>query len=167
MKSQINFFITRNDQAELIRQLGGLGNFVCLDTISLDGAPRILESAEINEMGHEPLQIFIALQKNVSDIVLKELLHVTFRSVDVVRSPVVEFARCYQDEHCVRRGRLYFIKGYYDQSAIFSKDEEFLKWGDGLIISHCTSSSAGTIARRSFSPKTTTLALRLACRCSR
>jgi hypothetical protein len=134
MKSrQVNFFLTPNDQAELMGQLAGLGKFVCLAAVSQDSSPRILESAEIKEMGREPLQIFIALQKNVGDIFFRELRTVTFRSVDVVRSPVIKFSRCYQDERCIRRGRLYVINSYYDQNAVISKDEEFLKWSDRLI----------------------------------
>src|SRR6266702_3284949 len=130
--SQLNFFLTRNDQAELLAKLDPLGTFVYVESISQDGSLKILESAEIRKMGSERLKIFISLAKHVNNITFDQSPTTVF--IDNLRSPVVEFGRCYQDDQCIRRGRFYFIKGYFDQrAALICKDEEFLKWGNSLI----------------------------------
>jgi hypothetical protein len=130
--SQLNFFLTRNDQAELLRKLDPLGKFVYVESISQNGSLRILERAEITKMGSERLKIFITLPKYLNNIILVQLPASAF--VDVLRSPVIEFSRCYQDGKCMRRGRFYFIRRHFDESTEITKDEEFLKWSNSLIL---------------------------------
>jgi len=129
--SQLNFFLTDNDQAELLENLDPLGTFVYVESLSRDGSLGILESAEIKRMGTDGLKIFISLAKYVNEIILKQSSTATF--VDDLRSPVVEFSRCYQDDQLVRRGRFYFAKSYFDRRAQVDKDQEFLEWGNSLV----------------------------------
>lgn len=118
--SQVNFFLTRIDQAELLTKLDPLGTFVYLESTARDGSLGILESAEINKMGSDRLTIFISLAKHVDEIILKQSSATMF--IDDLRSPVVEFSRCYQDDHCIRRGRLYFAKSYFDRRTLGGVD---------------------------------------------
>lgn len=130
--SQVNFFLTKNDQAELLADLDPRGTFVYVESLSRDGSLGILESAEIKRMGTDRLKIFISLAKYFNEIVLGQSSTAAF--VDVSKSPVVEFGRCYQDDQCIRRGRFYFVKGYFDQRASpVDKAQEFLEWGNSLV----------------------------------
>jgi hypothetical protein len=129
--SQLNFFLTRIDQEELLTKLDPLETFVYLESTARDGSLRILESAEINKMGSDRLRIFISLAKYVDEITLEQSSATMF--IDDLRSPVVEFSRCYQDDQCIRRGRFYFAKSYLDRRALVYKDQEFLEWGNSLI----------------------------------
>jgi hypothetical protein len=129
--SQLNFFLTRSDQAELLRKLDPLGSFVYVEDLSQDGSPQMLESGEIRQMGAERLKIFITLSPHSNRIVFKQATNVAY--VDELRSPVVAFSRCYQDDQRIGRGRFYFVKSYFDERVVVDKDEDFLKWGTSLI----------------------------------
>jgi hypothetical protein len=48
MKSnQLNFFLTRNDQAELVAKLDPLGEFVYVGGVSMDGTMQLPDSADV------------------------------------------------------------------------------------------------------------------------
>lgn len=129
--SQLNFFLTQNDQAELLAELDLLGSFVYIESTSESGALRILGSAEIKKMGSEPLKIGVTLSRYVDKI---DLIRSGVRAfADIDASPLIEFGRCYQDEECIRRGRFYFVKRFVAARGVVNKDEEFVKWGNSLI----------------------------------
>jgi hypothetical protein len=129
--SQLNFFLTRSDQAELLRRLDPQGSFLYVESISQDGSLRMLEGAEIKKMGSERLKIFITLSQLIDKIVVVQSVDPAF--VDVLRSPVVEFSRCYQDDRLIRSGRFYFIRSYFDERAVIEKDDAFLQWSNSLL----------------------------------
>lgn len=55
-------------------------------------------------------------------------------SIDELESPVIEFDSGYYCEEYLRRGRLYFTRGYYNTNGQWvDKDESFLKWGNILL----------------------------------
>jgi hypothetical protein len=82
-------------------------------------------------MGSERLKILTTLPKYLSDIILRQSSNLAY--VDTLRSPVVEFSRCYQDDQCIRRGRFYVVRSYFDERTLVKKDAEFLKWSEALI----------------------------------
>jgi hypothetical protein len=129
--SQLNFFLTKNDQAELLGKLDPLGSFRYVESMSQDGSPRMLETAEIGQMGSERLKIFVTQSNYINKILFEQLTNAAF--VDELRSPVIAFSRCYQDDQCIRRGRFYFVKSHFDARALINKDDDFLKWGNSLI----------------------------------
>jgi hypothetical protein len=132
--SQINFFLTMNDQADLLAKLDPLGEVVYLESISEHGVLQVLKSAEIKYVGAERLKIFMTRSRYVDRIVLDQSQTAAF--ADIARSPLVEFSRCYQDQQLIRRGRFYFVKDFTDQhGAIVRKDEEFVRWGNMLVSS--------------------------------
>ena len=82
-------------------------------------------------MGFEHLKIYVTQSQYIDRIIFKRSANAAF--VDELRSPVVEFSRCYQDDQLIRRGRLYFVNGYFDASGLINKDDDFLKWGNSLM----------------------------------
>jgi len=129
--SQVNFYLTRDDQAELVKKLDPHGSFIYIARLSQDGSPQRVESAEIRQMGFEHLKIYVTQSQYIDRIIFKRSANAAF--VDELRSPVVEFSRCYQDDQLIRRGRLYFVNGYFDASGLINKDDDFLKWGNSLM----------------------------------
>ena len=84
-------------------------------------------------MGAERLQIYLARPADVDAIRLNSMPGHPTMAVDVLRSPVVEFARCYHVGNRMRRGRLYFVTAYFDGCALIRKDNSFLEWASALI----------------------------------
>ncbi len=54
--------------------------------------------------------------------------------MDVLRSPVIEYRRCFTDGKILRRGRLFFIEDYYDENErTVKKDTEFRDWARAMV----------------------------------
>jgi hypothetical protein len=122
---QVNFFLTAADQASLVRQFATREAFVVVQSLAQDDGVRLLKTVEIKEMGTEHLKVYLARPSDVGSIQLNAL--------DVVRSPVIEFVRCFHQGNLLRRGRLYFVTAYYDGSVLTRKDHAFLEWANTFI----------------------------------
>jgi hypothetical protein len=133
MSQQINFYLTERDQAELEVALRTVGSFVPIADIDERGGPCVLESATIREMGKDRLKIHLVEQGNLSEVRFQEVPAREFRVVDVIRSPVVEFVRCYYVGGQLRRGRLYVATAFYEGSSLIRKHKSFVEWASSLI----------------------------------
>ncbi len=57
-----------------------------------------------------------------------------FFEIDTLRSPVIEFDRCYYNDRLMRRGRAFFETGFYDSAGDWtSKPTDFNQWGDQFL----------------------------------
>ena len=130
---QINFFLTAFDQASLLERFSDRGDFAIVNPVSPNGAPHLLETAEIKAMGTDRLAIFLVQRDRIDDIQFKFIAKQTYYIVDVVRSPVIEFDRCYHHANRLNRGRLYFVTAYFDERILIRKDEAFVAWTSSLI----------------------------------
>lgn len=129
---QVNFFLTPRDQAELLSKLDPAGQFVYVAWRCKDGGLDILQTSTVRQMGKETLTIYIVRADDLDAISFNDVGD--FSSVDVIRSPVIEFNRCYMDDQRLSRGRFYVVNSYFDQDGqIARKDEGFLKWSERLI----------------------------------
>jgi hypothetical protein len=137
---QINFFLTATDQAELLIRLGSKGDYVIVHACTQDERLYLLENAVVKEMGVEPLTVYLVRSTDIDAIQLNVVPNQPYKSIDVVRSPVIQFSRCYHAGGRLRRGRLYFVTAYYDGGEKTKKEKAFLKWAIDLI----------TIARRNL-----------------
>jgi hypothetical protein len=132
MKSrQINFYLTPVDQADLVKQFGQLGECALIKSIAEGDHPELLETAEVTNLAHERLQIFLARPDELEEILLKKLENLSH--VDVVRSPVVEFDRCHQTKEKLGRGRLYYVSSYFEHRVLVSKHHSFVEWANALF----------------------------------
>src|SRR6266700_3960228 len=105
---QVNFFLTAADQAELLRRFVTKSEFVVLASVTEGGRLHLLESAEVKEMGRDRLTVYLARPGDLHAVKLQSLQHQIYKTIDIVKSPLVEFARCYHADGLLRRGRLYF-----------------------------------------------------------
>lgn len=135
MKSkQINFYILPEEQEWFESQLRQQGEFVVIRDLSSLSAPELADSTVVHEMGKERLRIYLARSSDVSCIVGRPIPAKSAWSIDEIRSPVVEFSRCYFDgRSLLRRGRLYVVTNYYDGDCFVEKPTEFLDWAKSLL----------------------------------
>jgi hypothetical protein len=129
---QVTFFLTPKDQAELLSKLDPSGQFVYLASHYSNGQMQILQTPVVQQMGQEALTIYIARTDDLDTIVSTG--REQFLSIDVLRSPVIEFSRCYMGERHMSDGRFYVVNSYFDQHGqIARKDDGFLRWAERLV----------------------------------
>jgi hypothetical protein len=130
---QINFYLTPSDQAHLEQVLRAAGDFMILADTTENGDLRFLDDTRIREMGREALKIHLIKPSEIGAIRFNNLPGPSRRVIDVVRSPVVEFDRCYCLNGQLRRGRLYAVTAFYAEGVLVRKHEPFVRWAGSLI----------------------------------
>jgi hypothetical protein len=130
---QINFFLTALDQNTLLEDIRSGGDFLVINAVTQGGVPDILEGPEIIQMGYEHLKVFLAQPDELNSIRFNSISNRDFKTVDVVRSPVIELARCFHIGNIIRRGRLYVVTSYYEQGSLRKKNNEFIRWAGRVL----------------------------------
>lgn len=136
MSHQVNFFLTNVDANALEAVWLGRDPIVVVHSRSVDGVPRILPSSDLEEAGRRWLFFGLLKREHLGALKMCHVPAQGYWSIDVVKSPIVEFDRCFFDGHVLRRGRLYFVDGYYDAHGSWvEKEESFRKWAKSLVAS--------------------------------
>lgn len=134
MGHQINFFLGPNDHAELEMRLREAGELVVLRNRSLTPEPHPVDTTNFTEDGKQWLFLYLVRPSDLSAVRTREVAAQGYWSVDDLRSPVIELNRCYYNGKILRRGRLYFVDGYYGaQDQWVEKPEEFKAWAKRLF----------------------------------
>jgi hypothetical protein len=125
MKSkQLNFFITEEDCVlinDFIKKNQGI--IYSNDTL-------ILES-----INSETYQLFLTHRNFIEDIVINSTPK-GVKYFDIGRSYLLEFSSggfYKNDFNSLHRGRLYYIKSYYEDSFLIEKADEFNKWCNNIF----------------------------------
>jgi len=80
------------------------------------------------------LRVYVAHRKDLNEIILKEVPAQNYWTVDTLRSPVIELDRCFFDGKIIRRGRLFYDAGYYDDSGKWTgKSTKFVEWATEIF----------------------------------
>lgn len=125
---QINFFLTAGDQAQLEQKLRAVGEYVVVGLICKDGRPVVLRDAVIKQMGTDRLTIYLVRPNDIRNVLCRELPTHANKVIDLVRSPVIEFARCYHAADGLRCGRFYVVTSYNGDEAVMQKERSFVEW---------------------------------------
>lgn len=135
MKSkQVNFYLTPNDQKLLMSKINEVVSYVVASEITRNRNIKFLNDTNITRMGEERLRICLTRPEDVDKIVLKHIEKQGYSIIDDIRSPVIQFSRCYYKDGLLRRGRFYFISGYYnDDREFYLKEDSFIKWADMIL----------------------------------
>ena len=89
---------------------------------------------QIEEMGEEWLVCFLTQKEYVNDIYSKFIENKKYFLVDEITSPVLEFNRCFFDGSILNRGRIYFVKEFYDsENNLIKKDKNFIDFCNKVI----------------------------------
>lgn len=103
-------------------------------TRSASTVPEVINSTEVFEMGKEVLEIAMARPQDIGSIKFKLVANQDYYSLDIVSSPAVEINRCYFMNNILRRGRLFYVTKYFDESGTaIEKDAEFLGWAQDVM----------------------------------
>ena len=131
---QLNFYLNLSDQ-HLFDQMLKANELIKLCQYQTEEAcPYFLESSIITKMGEEALKIILVRKSDIENIRYRKIKERYIYSIDSIRSPVIEYSRCYVGDNIIRRGRLYFVKAHYDdKDYLISKSSDFLAWANQLL----------------------------------
>jgi hypothetical protein len=134
MGRQINFFLGAADQAPFEASLRSLGDFAVLGSRSPSPMPLRLCSTVVETFGEELLRVYLARPQDVDQLHYRLIGNGTEYTPDVLRDPVIEFDRCFVSDGFIRRGRLYYVSGYFDEAnRKIRKSEAFIEWADRVM----------------------------------
>lgn len=134
MGSQVNFFLTPGDTARLEAVVRLVQPFVVLHSRSPTPSPRQLANVDFVEGGEQWLFFHLVRPEDVGAVVMRHVPAQGYWTVDVLRSPVIEFNGCFFDSRTLRRGRVYYTPSFFDaDGALVQKPQEFLAWSKSLF----------------------------------
>jgi len=134
MGHQVNFYIDPADTVALEKQLEKLGPLRILHSRSPRPEPRIVESVNVEENGEPWLFLYLVRPEDLPAVVTREVPAQGHWKIDVHESPVVEFQRCFFDGKILRRGRVYYLDGFYDaQNQWQDKPAAFRTWAKAVL----------------------------------
>lgn len=129
MGHQVNFYLDPVDTASLEQALRTLGPLHVLHSRSPGPQPKILDSVTLEENGKPWLFFCLVRPEDMAAVVTAPVPAQGYWTIDELRSPVVELTRCFFDGATLRRGRLYYVDGYYNANGVWEeKSEAFRTW---------------------------------------
>lgn len=134
MGHQVNFYATPVDIGELERSIGQLEPTVIVHSRSPSAGPRIVSSLNLTEDGQRWLFYFLVRESDLLHVVTEHVPAQGYWAIDAIRSPVIEFNSCYFDGKVLRRGRVYYVDGFYgEDEAWVEKSESFRIWAQAVL----------------------------------
>jgi len=134
MGHQVNFYVARPDWARIEASLKELGSLTIVHSRSPTSVPRTVPSADLSENGEPWLFFGLVRQSDLPKLLLEHVAAQSYWSIDELRSPVVELTNSYCDGTILRRGRVYYVDGYYDdQDQWVEKSDDFKQWAKTVL----------------------------------
>lgn len=134
MGHQVNFYLDPQDMVSLEQTIRTLGPLLVLHSRSPASEPKVLESASIEENGQPWLFVLLVRPEDLQAVVTRHVPAQGYWTVDVSKSPVIEFNRCFFDSRILRRGRLYYVDGYYNANQTWEeKADTFRIWAKAVL----------------------------------
>ena len=131
---QVNFFLLAGDLIALEAEIGRIEPFVVLHSRSKSKEVRRLGGFGPDKAGEDWLHLFLVRPDDAANVVTQHVSAQGYWSIDALRSPVIEFQRCFFDGKSLRRGRAYFVDKYYDSNRVLAqKPEAFSKWAQAVL----------------------------------
>lgn len=134
MGHQVNFFATPPDIVHLEAAAAKLEPMLVLHDRSSSAEPRVLPSLNHREGAERQLYYFLVRQCDLLSVVTEYVPAQHYWVVDVLRSPVVEFNASYFDDKILRRGRVYYVDGFYGNDGLWvEKATSFRAWAKRVL----------------------------------
>lgn len=129
MGHQINFYATPADIAVLGAAAARVEPMLVLHDRSPTAAPRVLPSLDHHDGTQRQLHFSLVREQDLARVATEHVPTQGYWIVDVLRSPVLEFSSCFFDGKILRRGRIYYVDGFYgEDGAWVEKPESFRTW---------------------------------------
>ena len=134
---QITFYLFPSDLTKVDLLFEELGNVRILGLPMPQKKLRILKRIGVADF-HEKnwVKTYLVMDSQLSQVILHDVEAQDYDLIDDLRSPVIEFIRPYFDveKNLLRRGRLYFKNGYWNENREWvRKNEAFLDWANLLF----------------------------------
>jgi hypothetical protein len=134
MGHQVNFYLDPFDTLSLEQTIRTVEPLLVLHSRSPRSEPRVVESASIEEDGQPWLFAFLVRREDLQSVVTRHVPAQGYWTIDVLKSPVIEFNRCFFDCTVLRRGRLYYVDGYYNANQTWEdKEDGFQQWAKTVL----------------------------------
>ena len=134
MGHQVNFYLDPADTIALEEAIRTLGPLLVLHSRSPGPEPRVLECVSIEESGQPWLFLHLVRPEDLQSVVTRHVPAQGYWTIDVLRSPVIELNRCFFDGKILRRGRLYYVDGFYNASDEWQeKSDSFKRWAKTVL----------------------------------
>lgn len=134
---QINFFMMPEDEKEFESYLKQTKQVSFLAVPMYHQELRVMNSfGSQDPEGKSWSTIYLVLTDDLEKIIINYVPGPSYYLLDELRSPVIQFMRCYYDfsNKKIRRGRLYLNTGYYNQNREWVwKEQEFLDWANNVF----------------------------------
>jgi hypothetical protein len=131
---QINCYIDHNDTSAIVRSILDARDCLIVHERSPVPRPGVVNTLLLAEGGTPWLSLSLVRREDLEAVRLNSVPEQSCWTVDVTRSPVIEFQGCYCDEEIIRRGRLYYVDSFSDDTGVsVRKSEEFRRWAKGLL----------------------------------
>lgn len=135
MGKQISFYLTPADTFKLEFKLREIEPFHVLHSRSDAAKARVLDNLNYAEHGQQWLYFFLVRRDDVDSVVMRNVPSQGYWSVDVLKSPVIEFQRSFFDEYSLKRGRIYYVDKYYGvNNKLVKKSESFREWAQSIFL---------------------------------
>jgi hypothetical protein len=135
MGRQVNFYITPRDITALEARIRKRDPITILHRRSPTEKPRVLSSLDFMEDEQRWLYYYLVRESDLSEVVTEHVPAQGYWTIDGLRSPVVQFNSCDFDGKILRRGRVYYQRGFYENGAWVEKNEDFQRWADSILRS--------------------------------
>ncbi|WP_437875551.1 hypothetical protein [Sorangium sp. So ce513] len=134
MGRQVTFFAAPDDIAQLQHRIGDIEPMCILHDRSPTAKPRVLPTLDVAEDGQSLLFYFLVREIDLAQVVTRHVPAQGYWTVDVLRSPVVEFDGCFFDGTVLRRGHVYYVEGFYGENDEWiEKPEGFRSWAKRVL----------------------------------
>lgn len=131
---QATFLLLPSDLIALEAEIAHIEPFTVLHSRSKSKEVNELSALDPAKSGEDWLHLFLVRPGDVESVITQHVPAQEYWSVDALRSPVVEFQRCFFDGKALGRGRVYFVESYYDSSgALVPKPEAFRNWAQAVL----------------------------------
>ncbi|MFY0525049.1 hypothetical protein ACN28I_18530 [Archangium gephyra] len=134
MGHQLRFFLTPADLQLLEQRLKAHCPVVYLDYRSEQPAPRLLSTLAVAEFSKTWLTIFLAPPESLQALRFEHVVKQGYWTVDLLRSPIIELSRCFYDGKLLRVGRLFYDRGFHDETGNWvEKPASFQTWAKKIL----------------------------------
>ena len=135
MGHQVNYYALLGDFAQIEAKLRRIEPLVILYSRSPTAAPRVAHALDLkDESGGMWLSYYLVREVDIPAVITTHVPTQGYWGIDVFRSPVIECGGCFFDGKILRRDRMYYIDGDYDQNGIWvEKSEAFRRWAAAVF----------------------------------
>ncbi len=134
MSHQFTYSALLEDFAEIEARLRRIEPFIILYSRSPTAAPRTASALNFKDGEKMSLFFYLVRKEDLAAVVTRYVDTQDHWTVQCLPSPVIQSDGCFFDGKILRRTRMYYTDGSYDQSGTWvQKSEGFRKWAAAVF----------------------------------